>query len=45
MIEIDPKITEIHEFLGVKLGLQKVFGGHIGSRDLEMRSKVTLSLL
>ena len=45
IIEFDQKLVELWVALGPNLTLKNVFGGHLGSRDLECRSKVTNILM
>ena len=45
IIEFDRKLAELWVVLGPNLTLTNVFGGHLGSRDLECRSKVTNILM
>ena len=45
IIEFDQKLAELWVVLGPNLTLKNVFGGHLGSRDLEGRSKVTNILM
>ena len=45
IIEFDQKLAELWVVLGPNLTLKYVFGGHLGSRDLECRSKVTNILM
>ena len=45
IIEFDQKLAELWVVLGPNLTLKNVFGGHLGSRDLECRSKVTNILM
>ena len=40
IIEFDQKLAELWVVVGPNLTLQNVFGGYLGSRDLECRSKV-----
>ena len=40
-----PKLAELWVVLGPNLTLKNVFGGHLGSRDLKCRSKVTNILM
>ena len=44
-LEFDQKLAELWVVLGPNLTLKNVFGGHLGSRDLECRSKVTNILM
>ena len=34
-------MAELQQFIGQNLTSKNVFGGHLGSRDLDLRSKVT----
>ena len=45
IIEFDQKLAKLWVVLGPNLTLKNVFGGHLGSRDLECRSKVTIILM
>ena len=45
IIEFDQKLAELWVVLGPNLTLKNVFGGHLGSSDLECRSKVTNILM
>ena len=45
IIEFDQKLAELWVVLGPNLTLKNVFGGHLGSRDLECRSKITNILM
>ena len=45
IIEFDQKLAELWVVLAPNLTLKNVFGGHLGSRDIECRSKVTNILM
>ena len=45
IIEFDQKLAELWVVLGPNVTLKNVFCGHLGSRDLECRSKVTNILM